>query len=195
MNDGSNALPVSRFDRVLGQFNEMVLKLNQPGLTPVDAMNQFHVWMGAVQQVLHQANQEVNSHLPALRAQGGDTLEVLKEFGEYQSGLAASLDEISQTLRGCTSVQAFQEAQVSLMQSLQKMEALGHNLDTFLDGEEDPGPGPLPDSVRECLDCLEQGLQYLVRYAEVREHEDLLRLSQQLDQARQALDSFLAEHG
>lgn len=188
---------MNRFERVLEQFSELVQKAQQPGQTPVDAMNQFHVWMGSVQQVLHLANHELNSNLPALRAEGSDTLEILKQFGTYQSGLAASLDEISQTLRGCTSVQAFQQAQGSLMQSLQRMEALSHDLDHFLDGEEEvePGPGPLPDEVRECLNCLEQGLQHLVRYAEVREHDDLLSLSEQLNQARRALDSFLAEHG
>lgn len=188
---------MSRFDRALEQFSQLLEKVKQPNLAPVEAMNQFHVWMGGVQQVLHLANQELVGQLPALRAEGGDSLEILKQFGEYQSGLAATLDEVSQTLRGCTSVQAFQEAQASLALSLAKMESLGHDLDEFLDGEEDspPGHGPLPEPVRECLDRMEEGMQFMVRFAEERNHDDLLELSQQLDLARQALQQYLDENG
>jgi len=191
---------VSRFDSIVQQFNTLLSRAQQPGLTPVEAMNQFHLWMGQVQQALHLANQEVSESLPGLRAQGEDTLEILQQFGQYQSGVSEAMDEIAKTLKGCSSLQAFQQAESHLLQCMSRIESLGQDLDHFLDGDSEDesgpaGPGPLPSQVRECLDCLEQGMTHLVSYAEQREHGQLLLLSQQLDKAREALSDYLEEHG
>ena len=42
---------------------------------------------------------------------------------------------------------------------------------------------------------MEEGMQFMVRFAEERDHDDLLELSSQLDRARQALQQYLDENG
>ena len=186
---------MSRFEKAVAQFSEIIRGLHKPDLTPMEAMNSFHGWMGQVQRVLAVANQDLSDQLASLRSEGVDTLEAVQEFGSYQMSMAEALDEIGEILKGCNSVHAFLEAEPRLAVIMEKIEGAASDLEMLLDGEpeEEPGPGPLPDSIRECLDRVEQALQHIVRYAEVRNHEDLLELSEQLDLAQEALADFLED--
>jgi len=183
---------VSRFDDAVAHFTGILKKCRQPGLTPADAMNQFYGWMGQVQRLLSLANQDLAQQLNSLRADGVDTLEAVSDFATYQNSMAEVLDEIGGILKGCTTVQALLAAEGRLNECLKKLEAAGNDLGALLDEEEEePGNGPLPEDVAECLDRMEEAMQHLVHYAENREHQDLLELSAQLDLAKAALDKFL----
>ncbi|MBS2040195.1 hypothetical protein JST97_34730 [bacterium] len=183
---------MSRFDEAVAQFNRILQKFHQPNLTPAEAHSQFYGWMGQVQRLLSVANEELSRQLAGLRTEGVDTLAAVSEFSDYQMAMSAALDDISEILKGCNSVQALLDAESRLNECLARVEQAGDHLGALLDEDEsESGPGPLPDDVADCLDHLEAAMQHMVRYSEQREHDDLLRLAALLDQARDSLGKFL----
>jgi hypothetical protein len=182
---------MSRFEDAVTRFTGILRRCHEPGLNAAEAMSQFYGWMGQVQRLLSLANQELTQQLAELRTQGGDTLQAVQEFADYQASLAEGLDEITAILRDCPNVHALLDAEGRLQQALAKVESAGDQLDAMLEDDEDPGPGPLPEPVAHCLDSLETAMTHMVRYSEERHHQDLLDLARELDRARAALQQHL----
>lgn len=180
---------MSRFEDTVTRFTQILRRCHEPGLSAAEAMSQFYSWMGQVQRLLTLANEDLAQQLAELRANGGDTLEAVDEFADYQSAMAEGLDEMTAILRGCSNVHALLDAEERLQQALAKVEAAGGQLDALL--EDEAGTEPMPEPVARCLDSMQIAMEHMVRYSEERNPQDLLDLARELDRARAHLNEHL----
>lgn len=170
-------------------LGEGLAKMANGSASPAEAMQLFKRWMGSVQRILNLANEDLSAQLKIVRSRPEvDTLLIVERFSAIQDDITAHLDRLAKLFGQAESAQDFTRLLPEMESSFEVLRSRVVDLEQF-EAVEFEEPTPLPPAVSRSLDYLETVMGGLAEYSESQNADLLDQIIQDLDAARDLLDS------
>jgi hypothetical protein len=186
---GLELAPASPYLESISFLGEGFAKIANGSCTPAEAIQLFKRWMGSVQRVLNLANEDLSAQLKIVRNRPEvDSLGIVQRFSAIQDDITEHLDRMAKLFGQANTAQDFERLLPELETSFDVLRSRVVDLEQF-EAVEFEEAIPLPPAVSSSLDFLESVMGGLADYTESQDPDLLDSIIENLDAARELLDS------